>query len=277
MKKFIFILLGCSTFLANAQVEAPPAPKEYSPLITLATNSNNSSVVDFNSVNWNDYPNTTGFDLSRITPLSWLQDAAAGSWSDFRDLPLTILEIDGEPCSMEGIVKLVSVQDQDIVLGEITVKKAKRLEIEEQYTLSMNGNTLAAYNNHYFAYFDGAGLIFEVFSKQQDLGAGLGQAYEGISFNIEDPAQQQDIHLVLTPNPCQRGNKPQANFDLWADGYVSVSISDQLSQFNKVVFGGNLLKDSNSVIISAEDYPAGIYVVSVLFQGQVFSANLIIQ
>lgn len=276
-KNLFFLIFGFSSLITKvqAQDETAAPSRQSSPIITLAANLKGLDIVDFSSLNLSDYPNTTEFDFSRMTPLSKLQDALASPWSVPADLPPSIIEIDGQVCSIEGTVTLISIKDQEIVLG--SNYQTKRVEFQEDYTLSMDENVLATYTNHYYSYFDGTHLVFEVFTKQQKLGADLDQLYEGISFNIEDQNQQQDIHLVLNPNPAHNVQTIQANFDLWMNGNVTIRISDQLSKYNRVVFNGDLHSGFNTNTISIRDYPAGNYVVSVLFQGQLFSSNLIIQ
>ncbi len=277
-KNLIFILLGCSSFLAKAQVETPPTPRADSPLIVLAKNTSNANVVDFNSVTWSNYPNTTEFDFSRMTPLAKLQAGISLSWNTLEEIPVSIIDIDGETVTLEGKTTPISVKDQKIVLGHNTYQ-TKRIEFKEEYQLIYNGTAIASYTNTYYSYFDRDVLIFEVFTKQQTFedDLGLGQFYNGISYNIEDDHQNNTIHLILNPNPSSNQTQIQANFDLWNDGYTVVSISNQLSTFNRVVYSGNLLHGANSVTVPIKDFPAGNYIVSVLFQGQFFSTNLIIQ
>jgi hypothetical protein len=266
-----------SIFLAHAQPETPPAPKPRSLLIKLATNENNSNVVNFNSIDWKDYPNTTEFDFSRMTPLSKLQSAVSESWVTPEDLPISIIDIDDETYTIEGTVSPTSTKTQKIILGNSTYMTT-RVEFKEEYKLLNNGSTLATYTSHYYSYFDSSQLVFEVFTKWQDLGDDLSQFYEGISFNIEDKSQQQnDISLILNPNPSNGANQVLANFNLWANGFTTVSISNQLSTFNRVVYSGDLQSGSNSIPIPIRDFQSGIYVVTVLFNGQMFSSNLIIQ
>ncbi|WP_300663879.1 hypothetical protein [Fluviicola sp.] len=276
-KKLILILLGCSTFLAKAQVETPKPPKPDSPLIALVNNTG-ASILDFNSIDWSDYPNTSEFDFTRMTPLAKLQSGISLSWNSPEDIPVSIIDIDGETVTLEGTTKPVSVKDQKIILGRSTYN-VKRMEIKEDYQLIHNGKVIASYSNTYFSYFDGNTLVFEVFDKQQifEGGLGLGQHFVGISYNVEDDLQQNTINLILSPNPASNQVEIQANFDLWTDGYTVISISNQLATFNRVVYSANLLHDTYSIAVPIKEFPAGNYIVSVLFQGQLFSSNLIIQ
>jgi len=277
MKKGTLSVLAAMCFtLAFAQETLPPPPED-SPLIDIAKNKSGNKEIDFTEISLDTYPNTVEYDFIRKTPLEKLIDGAQGNWNSVENLPIDIIEIDGEIFSIEGQSNLKSVEEVRVIFGKQSIV-TKKITVTEEYSLFHNGLEVAKYTNTYYSFIDDATIVFEVFHKEKELIGGLAEIYDGVSYNIEEFDTPINIELYMSPNPATQSSNSDAYFRLPFPGYVVVSVTNVDGAVNQIVYAGQRLGGENRVHISTSDFKVGnTYTVSVTFANTRYTTNLVMQ
>lgn len=258
----------------RAQEETPAPPVQDSPLIEFVKNK--ESIIDFNKLdNFSNYGNTEERDLNRQTPLEYIHLALSspGIENDINyDLPADILSVDNIDYDLSGYNKIRLLGEKTIVLGTDTVENSSLLQITEIYSVKKGVDEITRYENTYYSFVKDSSVVMEVFHKERLWSGGLSQIFEGVSINTV--GQHSSIQIVLTPNPAL--TDCTAQFSLYESGEVTLRIINQNATMNKKVFSGNLSSGSQSIPFSVEDFVPGIYTISLEFDNNFYSSNLII-
>ncbi len=164
-----------------------------------------------------------------------------------------------------------------LTLGSQTYSNAKLSKLVETYIVQMDTIVFCHFTCEYYTFYDNGGQkIFEVYSKRRSFyDTQLEEQRIGVSFNINDITNAQNLSLNCSPNPAV--DNTNVSFELPTDGEVIIKISNTSGLLNHTVFQGNLNKGINVIPIYLYNNLTDTFSISVLYNNQQYSTNLIKQ
>ncbi len=237
---------------------------------------------NFANIDLDDFPNTLDSDLVQLLNPKTVYDAQT-SWllntpiigelptKSFTEDDMTLQLVGNYQATLEGSGSLNIPNDTFLLVDKV--------KYTETYFLLFEGDTLANYTNIYFSFFNATTKhkVFETFKKVRSLSGNTNWVFYGVSscvscFNSGNPP---DIELLITPNPSSANSV--VTYNLWNNANVSISITNQLSTVNDVLFSGLNSEGSNSITVPVQNYATGLYNINVMVNNVSYSVPLIIQ
>lgn len=165
----------------------------------------------------------------------------------------------------------------NLTLGTQNYTNAKLSKLVETYIVQMDTIVYCSFICEYYTFFNNSGQkILEVFKKTRTFyDSQIGEERIGISYNVNDITNGQNLSLNCSPNPAI--DNTSVSFELPNDGNVSVKISNSSGTINHTIFQGNLSKGINVIPVYLYNTPTDSYAISVLYNNQQYSTNLVKQ
>lgn len=272
---FLFALVGLLTSTTfsqstNEEEESLNMIQDHALIIPINTNNWNYGFVNSS----NNFELNLDISFNSNSNLEYLEsnssDSIHGEISNSFTYENDIYQIIGEyDFTKKGVGNLT--------LGTQNYTNAKLSKLVETYIVQMDTIVYCNFICEYYTFFDNSGhKIFEVFKKQRGFyDSQIGEERIGISYNINDITNGQNLSLNCSPNPAI--DNTNVSFELPNDGNVSVKISNSSSSINHTIFQGNLSKGLNVIPIYLYNTPTVSYSISVVYNNQQYSTNLIKQ
>ncbi len=261
----------CQTSIVQLETTAPiPIPA----LILAATECDSNNSYNLNAFDLSDFPQNTDFDLTRKTDPYLAGNSLLDNDSIDGIISNTNFVYEGLTYNFSGTYKLYKKQSGSLILNSDTLQNVRPYVLKENYFLIYNLDTVVNYKNNYYTFYsnDSSTMILNVFEKNRTLKGDLNNNY--IGFEQVNSSSNNNINLILTPNPAV--DFFNAAFQLWADGEVSISITNQDGSVDDLLFLDNLTNGTNQIDLPLTGYMPGIYTISVFYNNLIFTSQLII-
>lgn len=277
MKKKIFMLCLianqgiCQTSIVELETIAPiPIPA----LILAVSECDSNNYYNLTAFDLSDFPQNTEFDLTRKTDPYLAGNSLLENDSIAGIISNTNFVYEGLTYNFSGTYNLIKKQTSSLIFNNDTIINVRPYVLKEKYFLLHDLDTIANYNNVYYTFYsnDSSSLVMNVFEKNRTLKGDLNNNY--IGFEQVNSSSNNNINLILTPNPAV--DFFNAAFQLWADGEVSISITNQDGSVDDLLFLDNLTNGTNQIDLPVTGYMTGTYTISVFYNNLIFSSQLII-